>query len=447
MKKISKFLPIFALVLSFTLLLYTFYRAQIHFSGQLNYYYIPYYITFSIFLVLSVISFFINDDLKIKTLIVTISAVFGLYVVESFLHLKERSRDNFRIKTYKENVGKDYETRNRFDFFKDLREKYPDVVLNIPPNHYPGKYILNAISNRKTILCNENGYYAVYQSDRYGFNNPDEEWDKEIDFLILGDSFGLGACVNYPNTFQGNLKKLSNQKGVLSISQVNYGELSKYVTLKEYFPEKKVKRILWFFYEENDLQELREELNYANLSDYLKNKDFFQNLKSKQNEIDEILINRLNEEVDKEETTKSYLFDHIKLFQVRLKLKEFYNFLLKGRKYYELETSDYENFEKILKLSYEFSKDKDVKFYFVYLPEFGRYVLKYDERYKKKHEQIIRIVSSLNIPIIDLHKELFQRHNPLLFFPFKQYGHYNETGFKMASELIFEKIRKFENKN
>ena len=87
----------------------------------------------------------------------------------------------------------------------------------------------------------------------------------------------------------------------MSISQVNYGELSKYVTLKEYFPEKKVKRILWFFDEENDLQELREELNYENLSDYVKNKDFFQNLKSKQNEIDEILINRLNEEVDKED--------------------------------------------------------------------------------------------------------------------------------------------------
>ena len=38
---------------------------------------------------------------------------------------------------------------------------------------------LSGVSNRKTILCNENGYYAIYQSDRYGFNNPDQEWDKQ----------------------------------------------------------------------------------------------------------------------------------------------------------------------------------------------------------------------------------------------------------------------------
>ena len=42
------------------------------------------------------------------------------------------------------------------------------------------------LSNYQTILCNENGYYSFYQSDRYGFNNPDEEWEKlEIEYLIL----------------------------------------------------------------------------------------------------------------------------------------------------------------------------------------------------------------------------------------------------------------------
>ena len=49
---------------------------------------------------------------------------------------------------------------------------------------------LSGISNSETIHCNENGYYSIYQSDRYGFNNPDEEWDKkEIEYLLVGDSF------------------------------------------------------------------------------------------------------------------------------------------------------------------------------------------------------------------------------------------------------------------
>ena len=30
-----------------------------------------------------------------------------------------------------------------------------------------------------TNLGNENGYWVIYKSDRYGFNNPDKLWDKD----------------------------------------------------------------------------------------------------------------------------------------------------------------------------------------------------------------------------------------------------------------------------
>ena len=86
------------------------------------------------------------------------------------------------------------------------------VVVRAPPNYanklYNNKSIfyLSGISNSKTIYCNENGYFSIYQSDRFGFNNPDDEWDSnEIEFLLLGDSFTHGACVNRPDdlsTFQ-----------------------------------------------------------------------------------------------------------------------------------------------------------------------------------------------------------------------------------------------------
>ena len=56
---------------------------------------------------------------------------------------------------------------------------------------------LSGISNIKTIDCNENGYFSFYNSDRYGFNNNDSVWDeKTIEYLLIGDSFTQGACVN-----------------------------------------------------------------------------------------------------------------------------------------------------------------------------------------------------------------------------------------------------------
>ena len=68
---------------------------------------------------------------------------------------------------------------------------------------------LGGISNRYTIHCNENGYWSTYNSDRYGFNNPDSEWDKKsIDFLLIGDSTTRGACVYESDTISGKIKKL-----------------------------------------------------------------------------------------------------------------------------------------------------------------------------------------------------------------------------------------------
>ena len=53
----------------------------------------------------------------------------------------------------------------------------------------------------------KNGYYSIYESDRYGFNNPDDEWDVgEIEYLLVGDSFTHGACVNRPNDIASVLR-------------------------------------------------------------------------------------------------------------------------------------------------------------------------------------------------------------------------------------------------
>ena len=68
---------------------------------------------------------------------------------------------------------------------------------------------LSGLSNMKTVFCNENGYMSIYDSDRYGFNNPDEQWDyNEIEYFVIGDSFGHGACINRPNDIASKLRNI-----------------------------------------------------------------------------------------------------------------------------------------------------------------------------------------------------------------------------------------------
>ena len=93
-------------------------------------------------------------------------------------------------------------------------------------------------SKIRTVFCNELGFYVIYKSDRYGFRNPDKEWDKkEIEYLLVGDSLGHGMCVNEKDTISGWLRENltdKDDKGVLNLSLWGNGPMIMYSTLREY---------------------------------------------------------------------------------------------------------------------------------------------------------------------------------------------------------------------
>ena len=88
MKQSSKIISIFFLSFSILLLCYVFYRAQIVFSGIRFYYFLQYYVIAFLFIILSLISFFIPKNLKINITIVGISILFAFYLIEGFLLIK-----------------------------------------------------------------------------------------------------------------------------------------------------------------------------------------------------------------------------------------------------------------------------------------------------------------------------------------------------------------------
>ena len=59
--------------------------------------------------------------------------------------------------------------------------------------------------------------------------------------------------------------------------------------------------------------------------------------------------------------------------------------------------------------------------------------------------KIVKIVEDLNIPVIDINKELFDKvKDPLTLFPFRSHGHYNVKGYELVTKVIYEKINKLE---
>ena len=61
------------------------------------------------------------------------------------------------------------------------------------------------------------------------------------------------------------------------------------------------------------------------------------------------------------------------------------------------------------------------------------------------YDQIISIINELKIPIIDIHKELFQQQgDPKILFPFGIRGHYTADTYNMISDIIIERIDQLE---
>ena len=435
------------LTISLLLLIFTFYKSEIIWDGGQREYYRTYYLISSILICFSIITFFINDKIKEYLIISGISLVLSLYLFEGYLTFKEQiSKEQLsKEQLYKKQTGNKWDRRDKLDFYKELKKNNNKITISYHPSYLINKNYsnvplpLSGLSNSKTIYCNENGYYSIYKSDRYGFNNPDNEWDKkDTEYLLVGDSFTHGACVNRPNDISSVLRNLS-KKSVLNLGIGGNGPLIEYATLREYL-DTNVKKVLWIYFEGNDLKNLESEKANDILINYLKDLNFTQNLKLKQNDIDTLLSNLIEEKEKEEErerererereTFKFKLIKFIEIYNTRLLILPAPALALAPA------PAPAPEFKQILQLIKELVNKNNTKLYFVYLPQYSRYKKTYDDT---NYNLVKEIVNELKIPFIDIHKEVFENEqNPLKLFPFELPGHYNIDGYKKVAETIYK---------
>ncbi len=361
-----------------------------------------------------------------------------------------------------------FDTRTLIEIYDDMKIEDKNITIVVHPTDIlkdsnQQLFQLSGISNTKTILCNENGYYAIYQSDRYGFNNPDGQWGKkQIAFFLVGDSYVHGACVNEKNTIAGNIRKKIEVGAVLNLGKAANGPLIEYATLREYLPLTNTKKVLWFFSEGNDLSNLSAELTNKILLNYLNDENFSQNLYLKQNDIDTKVRKIVQKERSREQQAlkTNQLLRFTKLSFLRRYTTEQLSFDP------TVSLTDEQTLEKlieIISLSKNFTQKQGAKFYFIYIPHPSRYRMEelFDSKVQvdlekyiiaenntpdfKNYEKIINSVKNLDIPVIDIYKELhLTLKDPVGLYPFRLPGHYNELGYKLIVETVLKKIEEYD---
>jgi len=424
------------------------------------------YFFITTFLILLFLRFILNRVIITYINISLLSIGVALIIVELFINInikKSLAISDLENRAYHaKKLGLEFDKRSKFEIYNEMLKRKIKVAPTIPPNDffinyklYKSKediYSLSGISNIKTVFCNEGGKRIIYDSDRYGFRNKKEIWDRnEVDFILLGDSYAHGACVEDEDTIHERIIFYTN-KSILNLGYQGHGPLMQLASLKEYGASKKPKKIIWFYLETNDIDNLVYEYQWDVFKKYLTKPAYSQNLLLKQEEINKnhnLIIKSIyadkeigdkEKKIKKKYTATNFVFDLnqlIKLYNLRLFISYFIprEYSLVNDYYSPIKT--FKIYEKILDEAIKVSIKWEGQIYFVYIPSSTRYFSGGIQRYpKRKYEYMKKMILKKKLRLIDLKKEVFEKYDNQNLYPLNLNGHPNEKGYDLIAEYI-----------
>jgi hypothetical protein len=414
----------FFFVSSFLSFIYIYYLAEIESQRNLNEKFFKYYI-----ISLAGILFWggvlrLKDEIRLKITILATSLVVAIYLVEITL--------DFVLPTHKP-----IPLKGRGSHGEDaVLSVFPSNFLATEGLHEAGTKLLfplSSVSKKTTVGGQEGGQYMIYQSDRYGFNNPDSEWDApQTEWVLTGDSYAYGYAVQNGEDIAGQIRSIT-QENVINLGMGGNGPLIELAALKEYAESRKPKIVLWVYFENDLNQDLPQEKKVPLLMSY-RRPEFSQKLIYRQADIDSLI----QKFVEKKKWVQRLRV--LRLFNIRSRIGiDRYN-----PHTAQLNDDDIDSlFSEILTQGRDQAAAWGGKLFFVFLPQFERYAtdIENHDLYMKRGE-VIEVIKSLNIPVIDIHQEVFANHSdPLSLFPFRKRGHYNAEGYSEVAKAIVSGVR------
>jgi len=387
---------------------------------------------------LFIIVYFTKINFRINFIVVYFSFILSLGLIEIYYSINDiykSQKSGFQIYKEFKKIGK-----VTYPYFR------PGYVISDDLNQ-DNIYPLSSISNTNTIFCNEKER-RFYLSDNFGFNNKNTIWNNDIDIALIGDSFTQGSCVDNDNNIANQLAKY-NKKNILNLGFSGSGPLVELAILREYAAIFKPKTVLWFYYEGNDQKDdyYLENTYYEN---YLQ-PDFSQNLMSKQDEINKLLIKWVDDEANKIQDLENdhflkkkikWVIARFKLASLRYNLSTYIKNVFNKNIEKNIEQEVHKNFEKIIIQAKKEVNTWNGEMIFVYLPDWYRYKLKKTEsdNFHKKND-VIKIVKKHDIKTINIEELFSSFSDPLDFYAFKsKHSHYNEAGYNLISKKIHHYI-------
>tara|TARA_Y100001970_G_C14236477_1_gene862118 strand:+ start:937 stop:2091 length:1155 start_codon:yes stop_codon:yes gene_type:complete len=328
---------------------------------------------------------------------------------------------------------------------KDLNQNF-DQSINLPV--FPFYYLINdfyrKLSNDNKIIplsllpyksylkCDEGYGQKVIKTDRYGFENDDNIWNKkEIDVLIIGDSFGNSFCVKKEDTINFNLNKIYT---TLNLSLPGNSPIIYSSIFKNFSKIKKFSNIVIIFYSNDNIYE------NGNIVDehYFKNNNQYLIKNNESYSVDKKYLDFLNKSETyelkffKEENKKrASIFRRIQKHFKLERIRYFLNFF-----FYNFKNKVPYSSKLIIDLVESYCITNICKSYYIYIP--------HDKTKRKVYLNRIYInklntylTDNYNKNLINTTEDIYsdQKNN------FAQEGHHlSPKGYKIVSDIIIKNI-------
>jgi len=406
----------------------------------------------------------ISKEKKIIFVIIIIFLTFGfiLYSIEIFLLFYEKAFVKQKFYETKQEYIKINDQENKIEIFPAYHPSLEHTESGVMP--------LGTKPSSLNLLCNESGRWSKFYSDRYGFNNYDrlspgkDIWDKnKPHILLVGDSYVQGACVDQNQSISSQLIHLQNRKhlmswpkqghelhkylssqlkfqlsdtDVINLSNSGTGSIAQLSMIAEFHANLNPKQIFWFYYEGNDLTDIKNELKNWIFKNYF----FYGSIqqipsRTSQGFFDEFFNNQKIRQMNF--SKKNNFLNILQLNRVRNFLSVYKNMFIPMSK------QDEYIFNLIAKRFKFYNKQFNSSLHFVYIPSYYRFsTTNLLELEKFNKDKILKIIKENEIHIIDLEKKFISKNNYKDFYPNGQFGHFNEKGYFEVANIINQYIRK-----
>ena len=343
--------------------------------------------------------------------------------------------------------GVEYDNRSRLQVILECRETTGNCFPSVPPNAFIGNRLkvgesmllpLSGVAQATVIGCNESGFYSSYETDEFGFRNPPGSWPDAapIDIAFVGDSYTVGDCVNDGDHFADMLR--GSFPNVLNLAYGGNGPLFELAAIKEYLADREVRYVFWVYFERNDLLDLDRDKDIDILLEYLR-PAFTQNLAGRHKEIDTAIRIFLNDRIIEKVDGRPLIFPNLRLLLWRVRHNQTNTTIQNIDNPLQ---HDLSMFREILATARHVVENSGGQLVFVYLPEYERFNREIPSAPWSGagiKDEVLAMVSSLGIDLIDIEPAFLEVDDPLDLFPFRMQGHYNRQGYS----IIAGEIHKF----